>query len=203
MTISRFLKNVWKFVNGRRTSNSYRNNNCLNKLIELKFCEVSRNSFSNRFWKFQFSILKNKKNIVNIKTKKLCLLTQFSVKVLGQSPIHWEHLMLIGHVTNSLKKRTSFWMRKHLITPQDDQKATGQRAHLDAILSEFPASRGRQHCIEGMLIMMMMNCPVADVALMILPRGRETSHCTEPSRFLAYSANWRLLTLTCRVLTEI
>ena len=67
-------------------------------------------------------------------------------------------------------------MRKHLITPQDDQKATGQRAHLDAILSEFPASRGRQHCIEGMLIMMMMNCPVADVALMILPGGRETSH---------------------------
>ena len=30
-------------------------------LIELTFCEVSRNSFSNRFWKFQLSILKNKK----------------------------------------------------------------------------------------------------------------------------------------------
>ena len=30
-------------------------------LIELKFCEVSRNSFSNRYWKFQLSILKNKK----------------------------------------------------------------------------------------------------------------------------------------------
>ena len=30
-------------------------------LIELKFCEVSRNSFSNRSWKFQLSILKNKK----------------------------------------------------------------------------------------------------------------------------------------------
>ena len=27
-------------------------------LIELKFCEVSRNSFSNRCWKCQFSILK-------------------------------------------------------------------------------------------------------------------------------------------------
>ena len=26
-------------------------------LIELKFCEVSRNLFSNRCWKFQFSIL--------------------------------------------------------------------------------------------------------------------------------------------------
>ena len=30
-------------------------------LIELKFCEVSRNSFLNRCWKFQLSILKNKK----------------------------------------------------------------------------------------------------------------------------------------------
>ena len=29
-------------------------------LIELKFCEVSRNSVSNRCWKFQLSILKNK-----------------------------------------------------------------------------------------------------------------------------------------------
>ena len=27
----------------------------------LKFCKVSRNSFSNRCWKFQLSILKNKK----------------------------------------------------------------------------------------------------------------------------------------------
>ena len=58
-------------------------------LIELKFCEVSQNSFSNRCWKFQpaFYLDKqksfiHKKNIflavVNIKTKKLCLLTQFS-----------------------------------------------------------------------------------------------------------------------------
>jgi hypothetical protein len=30
-------------------------------LIELKFCEVSRNSFLNRCWKFQPSILKNEK----------------------------------------------------------------------------------------------------------------------------------------------
>ena len=30
-------------------------------LIELRFCEASRNSFSSRCWKFQFSILKNKK----------------------------------------------------------------------------------------------------------------------------------------------
>ena len=30
-------------------------------LIELKFCQVSRNSFSNRCWEFQLSVLKNKK----------------------------------------------------------------------------------------------------------------------------------------------
>ena len=36
-------------------------NNCLNKLNELKCGEVSRNSISNRCWKFQLSILKNKK----------------------------------------------------------------------------------------------------------------------------------------------
>ena len=30
-------------------------------LIELKFCEVSRNSISNWIWKFQLSILKDKK----------------------------------------------------------------------------------------------------------------------------------------------
>ena len=56
-------------------------------LIELKFCEVSRNSFSNRCWKFQLSILRNKKvlflkinfvAVVNIKTKIIFLLTQFS-----------------------------------------------------------------------------------------------------------------------------
>ena len=46
---------------------------------------------------------------------------------------------------------------------------------VDAILSVFLLLPLR-HCIEGMLITMMMNCPVADVALMILPGGRETSH---------------------------
>ena len=43
------------------------NNNCLNELNELKFCEVSRNSISNRYWKFQLSILKNKKALILIK----------------------------------------------------------------------------------------------------------------------------------------
>ena len=52
-----------------------------------KICEISWISILNRCWKFQLSILKNKKSfipkniflaVVNIKTKKLCLLTQFS-----------------------------------------------------------------------------------------------------------------------------
>ena len=62
-------------------------------LIELKFCEVSRNSFLNRCWKFQLWILKNKKvlflkkrwaksRVLNIKTSSFCLLTQFSATVL-------------------------------------------------------------------------------------------------------------------------
>ena len=34
------------------------NSNCLN---EMTFCEISRNSISNRCWKFKISILKNKK----------------------------------------------------------------------------------------------------------------------------------------------
>ena len=37
-----------------------------NKVIQLKFCEVWRNYFSNRCWKFQLSILKNK-NVLFIK----------------------------------------------------------------------------------------------------------------------------------------
>ena len=39
-------------------------NNCLNGLNELKFCEVSQNSYSNRCQKFQLSILKNKKSFI-------------------------------------------------------------------------------------------------------------------------------------------
>ena len=47
-------------------------------LIELKFCEVSRIFFSNRRWKFQLSILKNRWR----------LLSQFSVKVLVTATWH-------------------------------------------------------------------------------------------------------------------
>ena len=63
-------------------------------LIELKFCEVSRNSFLNRCWKFQLPILKNKKvlflkkiifwSLSLSKQKRFVywVLTQFSGKVL-------------------------------------------------------------------------------------------------------------------------
>ena len=37
---------------------------CICCLIELKFCKVSQNSFANRCWKYQSSILKNKKGLV-------------------------------------------------------------------------------------------------------------------------------------------
>ena len=47
-------------------------------LIELKFCEVSRNSFSNRFWKFQLSVLKNKKVLFLKKIKPLSISKQRS-----------------------------------------------------------------------------------------------------------------------------
>ena len=41
-------------------------------LIELKFCQVSRNSFSNRFWKSQLFILKNKKVLFFKKNLSRC-----------------------------------------------------------------------------------------------------------------------------------
>ena len=65
----KFSASVWKRISWKLTKfqlnqtidRKNENNNCLN---ELKFCEVSRNSYSNRRWKFQLSIMKNKqKNI--------------------------------------------------------------------------------------------------------------------------------------------
>ena len=53
----------------------------------MKFCEVSRNLISNWTWKFQLSILKNKKVLFlkkiflsrcQFQNNKLCLLSQFS-----------------------------------------------------------------------------------------------------------------------------
>ena len=56
-----FRKTSQSFNSIRQHIEKNENNNCLNKMNELKFCEVSWNSFSNRFWKFQLSILKNRK----------------------------------------------------------------------------------------------------------------------------------------------
>ena len=56
-----FRETMQNFNSIRQPIKKHENNNCLNKLNELKFCEVSRNSISNRCWKFQLSILKNKK----------------------------------------------------------------------------------------------------------------------------------------------
>ena len=68
-------------------------------LIELKFCEVSRNSISNWTWKFQLSILKDKKVLflkknflgpLSIsKQKNLCLLTQFSRRFWVEYVTNW------------------------------------------------------------------------------------------------------------------
>ena len=48
--------------------------------IELKFCEVSRNYFSNRWWKFLISILKNKKDLFLEKHKISQEWTGFDIK---------------------------------------------------------------------------------------------------------------------------
>ena len=84
------LWNLTKFQLNQTTNRKNENNNYLNELNELKFCE---NVFQTDAESFS---LKNKKAliqiksfigyyIVNITTKKLCLLTQFSVKVLQET----------------------------------------------------------------------------------------------------------------------
>ena len=65
----------------------------------MKFCEVSRNLISNRCWKFQLSILKNKKVFFLKKiffkpyrqdrSKRWRLPSWFSVKVLGHTRSSW------------------------------------------------------------------------------------------------------------------
>ena len=95
----------------------------------MKFCQVSRNSFSDRFWKCRLSILKNKKYIfipktnfkviVNIKAKKLCLLTQFSEAELYIFAFLIEifaHFRRILHQSAFLKMwRSHFWKKIRLI----------------------------------------------------------------------------------------
>ena len=77
----------------------------------LKFCEVSQNSVSNRCWKFQLSILKNKKVLFlkkyslgrcqykkNFVYSSLTLLTQILMKVLANLCCTTElHTRTAGH----------------------------------------------------------------------------------------------------------
>ena len=58
--LKRISWNLTKFQLNQTTDRKSRNKNCLK---ELKFCQVWRNCFSIRCWKFQFSILKNKNKL--------------------------------------------------------------------------------------------------------------------------------------------
>ena len=68
-------------------------------LIELKLWEVSRNSFSNWFWKFQLSILKNKK-VLFLKKYFLSRCQYQNKKALFTDPIFSEGFgdRLKGHI---------------------------------------------------------------------------------------------------------
>ena len=89
------MKHVTKFQLNQTIHRKVKNNNCLNELNEMKFCEVSRKVISNWCWNFQLSILKNKKVLFLKKiffkpyhqdrSKRWCLLSKFSVKVLAES----------------------------------------------------------------------------------------------------------------------
>ena len=56
-----FRETLQNFNSIRQLIKKDENNNCLNKLNEWKFCEVSQILISNWTWKFLLSILKNKK----------------------------------------------------------------------------------------------------------------------------------------------
>ena len=60
---NRISSNLTKFQLNQTTNRKNENNNCLNELTGLKFCEVSQKSIYNRCWEFQLCILKNQKVI--------------------------------------------------------------------------------------------------------------------------------------------
>ena len=99
-----------EFYETSQTFNSIRqpiekdeNNNCLNKLNKLELCEVSRNSISNWTWKFQLSILKNKKVLCLKKNcqyqnkKALCTDSIFQ-KVLILLTLEWPIMYVVFYV---------------------------------------------------------------------------------------------------------
>ena len=86
-----FRETLQNFNSIRQPIKKNENKNSLNKLNELKFSEVSRILISNWTWKFQISILKNKKVLFLKKyilsrcqsqNKKALFTGPFSVKVL-------------------------------------------------------------------------------------------------------------------------
>ena len=92
-----FRETLQNFNSIRQPIKKHENNNCLNKLNELKFCEVSRILISNWTWKFQLSILKNKKVLFLKKiffwpyrqdtSKRWRVLSQFSRRFWEKYPI--------------------------------------------------------------------------------------------------------------------
>ena len=56
-----FRETSQNFSSSRQPIEKNLNKSCLCELNELEFCEASQNPKSNRCWKFQLSILKNKK----------------------------------------------------------------------------------------------------------------------------------------------
>ena len=84
------------------SDNCYFHSFFISCLIELKFCEVSRNSISNWTWKFQLSILKNKK-VLFLKKIFFWPLSIWKQKIF----VNWLNFLEgFGVARKSLKERT-------------------------------------------------------------------------------------------------
>ena len=87
-------------------------------LIELKLCEVSRNSFSNWFWNLQLSILKNKK-VLSLKkyflsrcqyqNKKALFTDSIFREGFGNFHVHWRVLYRNGPPLTHAMLMMLFW----------------------------------------------------------------------------------------------
>ena len=104
--------NLTKFQLNQTIDRRNKNKNCLNELNELKFCEVSRNSFSDRYRQFHLSILKNKK-VLFLKKYYLCR----SLLIGQESSNRWRFAVLIFSESfgfNQLRFHASFWNFIHI-----------------------------------------------------------------------------------------
>ena len=104
----RITWNLTKFQLNQTTDRKNENNNCLNKLNELKFCEVSQNSISNRCWKFQLSVLKNKKVFFPKKKKKLY--RQDRYKKMALSVLIFSNRFLLRHSRLLISRYRQCWV---------------------------------------------------------------------------------------------